>query len=201
MVAPTREDIIRYRDWLCAGKKVSTARLYLTSVKVFSKWLASRGLYLDFAAGVQSPKLVEEADVHAREALTIEEAHKVLSFFNGKTDEKNLRDKCIMRLMMNCGLRSIEIIRLDAADIERRHGKIFLKIWGKGRAGKTARVEISKPVYDMILDYLNLRGSKRRQGLCSFQRRTAIADKDFKRNQSADLPRKLFGASELIRRL
>ena len=104
--------------------------------------------------------MAEEADVHARESLTLDEARQVLSSFKGK-DVKSLRDKLIMRLMMNCGLRSVEIIRLDATDIERRHGKIFLKIWGKGRAGKTARVEISKTIYNMILDYLNLRGSKR----------------------------------------
>ena len=172
---PRREDIISYRNELCASKKVSTARLYLTAVKIFARWLASRHLYPNFADGVKAPSLAEAADVHARESLTLEEARQVLSSFKGK-DVKSLRDKLIMRLMINCGLRSIEIIRLDVQDIERRHGKIFLKVWGKGRSGKTARVEISKIVYNMILDYLNLRGAKFKVGEPLF---TSTANRNF----------------------
>lgn len=175
VMAPRREDVIAYRDFLCETKKVSTARLYLTAVKIFSRWLASRNLYPNFADGVAAPSLAELADTHSREALTLDEAKQVLSSFKGN-DEKTLRDKLIMRLMLNCGLRSIEIIRLDATDIERRHGKIFLKIWGKGRKGKTARVEISKTIFDMILDYLNLRGSKRLAGEPMF---TSTARRNF----------------------
>lgn len=169
IVNPQRADVIEYRKSLCATKSVATARLYIAALKVFSRWLASNGLYLDFAAGVQAPSLAEDSDTHRREALTLEEAKSVLFSFKvekegKKKSVKSLRDELIMRLLLNCGLRSIEIVRLDANDIERRHGKIFLRIWGKGRAGKTQRVEISKTIYDMILDYLNARGSKRIAG-------------------------------------
>lgn len=164
VTAPARDDVIRYRDELAATKKISTARLYTTATKVFSKWLASNNLYPDFAAGVGTPRLDEEAETHSREALTLSEAKDVLKSFDGKTDEKSLRDRLIMRVMLNCGLRSIEVVRLDATDIEKRHGKTFLRVWGKGRKGKTARVEISATVYNMILDYLNARGSKRAKG-------------------------------------
>lgn len=161
---PCRSDVITYRDQLAASKKVSTARLYLTSVKVFSKWLSTQGFYVDFAANVAAPKLDEESETHSREALTLDEAKTALKTFAGKTDIKSLRDKLILRLMLNCGLRSIEIVRLDTTDIERRHGKIFLRVWGKGRSAKTARVEISKTVYVMILDYLNRRAAKFKAG-------------------------------------
>lgn len=161
---PRREDVIYYRDQLAATKKISTARLYTTALKVFSKWLASNGLYLDFAAGVGTPKLDEEGETHSREALTLDEAKNVLNSFKGKTDIKSLRDALILRTMMNSGLRSCEICRLDTTDIEKRHGKIFLRVWGKGRKGKTARVEISKTIYNMILEYLNARGSKFKAG-------------------------------------
>lgn len=164
VTVPRREHVIAYRDLLCTSKKVSTARLYLSAVKVFSKWLASIGAYLDFAAGVTTPTLEEEAETHVREALTLDEAKAVLKTFNGKTDVKSMRDALIMRIMLNCGMRSIEIVRLDATDIERRHGKIYLLVWGKGRKGKTARVEISRTIFNMIQDYLNLRGSKRMKG-------------------------------------
>lgn len=160
---PCRNDVINYRKNLCSSKKISTARLYVTAVKTFSKWLSSIGAYPDFAAGVGTPKLDEESETHCREALTLDEAKTVLNSFKG-TDEKTLRDKCVMRIMLNCGLRSCEVVRLDTTDIERRHGKIFLKVWGKGRSSRTARVEISKNVYSMILAYLNLRGAKFKTG-------------------------------------
>ena len=176
IINPSRADVIAYRNELCASKKIATARLYLSAVKVFSKWLASKGLYVDFAAGVGSPKLDETAETHSREALTLDEAKAVLNSFSGRKDEKSLRNALIMRIMLNCGLRSIEIVRLDATDIERRHGKIFLRVWGKGRSGKTARVEISKTIYNQILEYLNVRGSKRTKGEAMF---TSTARRNF----------------------
>lgn len=161
---PCRADVINYRDNLCASKKTSTARLYVTAVKVFSKWLASKGLYLDFAAGVGTPKLDEEAETHSRDALTLTEAKDVLNSFKGKSDIKSKRDALILRIMLNCGLRSIEVVRLDVTDMEKRHNKIFLRVWGKGRKGKTARVEISKAVHEQILNYLTARGAKLKAG-------------------------------------
>jgi integrase/recombinase XerD len=133
-------------------------------------------VYLDFAAGVDTPKLEEEAETHCRDALTLDEARAVLKTFNGKRDVKSMRDALIMRIMLNCGLRSIEIVRLDATDIEKRRGKIYLLVWGKGRKGKTSRVEISKTIYNMIQDYLNARGSKRMKGEPMF---TSTARRNF----------------------
>lgn len=178
---PARADVINYRDELCASKAPATARLYVVAVKNLFKWLAAEGKYLNVADGVALPKLDDdETDCHKREALTLEEAKTVLSSFKGKKTEKDLRDALILRLMLNCGLRSIEIVRLDATDIEKRHGKtgekIFLKVWGKGRKGKTARVEVSKSVYNQILDYLNARGSKRAKGEPMF---TSTARRNF----------------------
>ena len=109
---PRREEIISYRDYLCKTKKVSTARLYLTAVKIFFRFASSKNLYPNVAEGVKAPSLAELADTHAREALTLEEAKQVLFSFKGR-DIKTLRDALIMRLMLNCGLRSIEIVRLD----------------------------------------------------------------------------------------
>lgn len=173
---PQRSDIIGYRDWLVGTKKPATARLYLVAVKNLFRWLASQGLYRNVCDNIKTPSLAEAGEVHGREALTLDEARQVLSSFKGKTSEKDLRDALIMRIMLNCGLRSIEIIRLDANDIEKRHGKIFLKVWGKGRAGRSAHVEISKTIYGMILDYLNARGSKREKGEPMF---TSTARRNF----------------------
>lgn len=164
IATPTRQDIINYRNQLCATKSVSTARLYTVATKNFFKWAASCGMYLDVAAGVKSPSLAEESETHSREPLTISQAKSVLSSFKGKNDEKSLRDSLIMRIMLNCALRSVEVCRLDTNDVLKKHGKIFLKVWGKARAGKTARVEIPADVYKQLLDYLAVRGAKFKAG-------------------------------------
>ena len=152
---PQREDIISYRDWLLAdGYKVSSVRLYMTICKKFFRWLSSRRIYPNVADGVKLPAM--PSDEHARDALTLEESKAAISSFKG-TSEKDLRDKAIMALMLNCGLRSIEIVRLDVGDIEKRRGQWFIKVHGKARAGKTDSVQISSALKKLVDDYLNVR--------------------------------------------
>ena len=153
---PQREDVTAYREWLLVnGYKVSSARLYMTVVKKFFRWLSSRSLYPNVADGVKLPAM--PTDEHARDALTLDEAKQALSFFTGKTKEKDLRDRCIMSLMIGCGLRSVEIVRLDVGDWEKRRGQWFLKIHGKARAGKTDSVAISSELKKLIDEYLSVR--------------------------------------------
>ena len=57
--------------------------------------------------------------------------------------------------MACCGLRTIEVVRLDCGDIEKRRGKYFLRIWGKARAGKVDSVCLLKQLLD---EYLKSRG-------------------------------------------
>lgn len=153
---PTRQEVINYREWLLqSGYKVSTVRLYMTICKKFFRWLASNGLYLNVADGVKLPAM--SSDEHARDALSLDESRQAISFFKGKNDEKTLRDKCIMSLMLSVGLRSVEIVRLDVGDVEMRKGIWFIKVHGKARAGKVDSVQISEPLKQMIDEYLSVR--------------------------------------------
>ena len=155
IVQPQREDVINYRDRLLAdGYKVSSVRLYMTICKKFFRWLSSRSIYPNVADGVKLPAM--PTDEHARDALTLEEAKQAISSFTGKS-EMELRDKAIMALMLNCGLRSIEIVRLDVGDIEKRRGQWFIKVHGKARAGKTDSVQISAALKKFVDDYLSIR--------------------------------------------
>lgn len=155
IIQPSREDVIAYREWLLAGDyKVSTVRLYLTICKKFFRWLSSRSIYPNVADGVKLPAMA--TDEHARDALTLDESKAAIFSFKG-TSEKDLRDKAIMSLMLNCGLRSIEIVRLDFGDLEKRKGQWFIKVHGKARAGKTDSVQISSALKKLIDDYLSVR--------------------------------------------
>lgn len=113
ITAPTRRDIIRYRDWLTAehdaitlaprtlsgwacrldasGKpcrivcKPTTTKLYLQSVKQFFKWTAAQGIYPDVAANIHAPKIT---DSHKKDSLT---ASEVLHIENSITEQGNAR--------------------------------------------------------------------------------------------------------------
>ena len=157
---PTRDDVISYREWLLANDyKPSSARLYLSIVKKFFSWLSSKGLYLNVASGVKLPEM--PTDEHSRDSLSLAEAKATISFFKGKT-EKDLRDRCIMSLMIGCGLRSVEVVRLDVGDIEKRRGQWFLKIHGKKRSGKVDSVALSEALKKILDEYLAIRLEKKK---------------------------------------
>ena len=151
---PSRDDVIRFRDSLLLTHKVTTCRLYLTAVKMFIRWLASKGLCANFADNVKGVKIPA---THNRDALTLDESKAVIKSFKG-TDVKTLRDQSIMALMLSCGLRSIEVVRLDVGDIEKRRGKIFIRVHGKARDGKVDKVQLPPQVYSLIQSYLKMRG-------------------------------------------
>ena len=94
--APTRQDIISYRNWLAAEHeairldpaapqgwtyrtdragnvvkitcKANTVKLYLQSVRQFFSWAAAEGHYPKIAANVHLPRI--EQETHKKEALT-----------------------------------------------------------------------------------------------------------------------------------
>lgn len=158
---PTRETVVGYREWLLAnGYKVSSARLYVTICKKFFRWLASKMLYPNVADGVKLPEK-PDVDMHAHDALSLEEAQATLQSFTGKS-EKELRDRCIMSLMIGAGLRSVEVVRMNIGDWERRRNQWCLKIQGKGKSGKTQTVPISNELKKCIDDYLSVRPNGRK---------------------------------------
>lgn len=103
ITAPTREDIINYREYLLhehraikldtaaatgwsyrtdrngnyitIQNKPNTAAQYLRSVCQFFKWTAASDLYPDIAANIHAPKI--RHDHHKKEALTAQEVLKV----------------------------------------------------------------------------------------------------------------------------
>lgn len=168
---PVREDVINFRKWMIdevenengdkvagdnAVYKVSTARMYLVVVKKFFSWLASQGLYLNVADNVKLP--VKSDDEHARDALTLNEAKAALAYVNEKANkEMQFRDKAIISLMIGCGLRSVEVTRLNEGDLEKRKGVWFLNVRGKGKDAKKS-VQLTGELKRILDDYRAARG-------------------------------------------
>lgn len=152
---PTREDLFAYRDYL--GKKylANTANLYLTAAKLFFDFLATEGIIpINIGDRIKGFKIDEG---HKKAAFAPAEIKKISDSFDTST-LKGKRNKAMIALMATAGLRTIEIVRADVGDIDYSMGKYFLHVQGKGRDDKTATVHIPTGVYNLIQDYLKMRG-------------------------------------------
>ena len=153
---PTRQDVINYRDEMKESLKPASVKLNLNAVKLFFQWLASEGFIArDITFNIHAPSI--DNSVHSRDALSANDAITVLNTMPADDSEQSLRNKAIMLLMICCGLRSIEVTRLDVCDLEKRRGKYVMAIWGKGRPGKVDSVILPNQVYAVIQKYLAAR--------------------------------------------
>ena len=153
---PIRADIENWRDKLISEKKSpSTVQLYLTSVKIFFRWLNQEQIYPNIADHLKSR--VKISHEHKKDALTAAQAGNLLKSVKGD-DVKAKRNRAILALMMTAGLRTIEVSRADCGDMINQFGKTYLLIQGKGRSAKDAKVLVPLQVVRLIQEYWKVRG-------------------------------------------
>lgn len=153
---PTRENLENWRDELIdAGKSAATVCLYLTACKLFFRWLAQEGIFPNIADNLKSR--VKISTTHKKDTINTKQATALLKSVEGKS-LKALRDSAIISLMLTTGIRSIEVVRANIADIRQINGEYFLFVQGKGRSEKSDSVLIAKGVYKKIQSYLKARG-------------------------------------------
>ena len=157
---PKREDITAWIDGLIeSGKSASTVNLYLIAARRFFSFLCDdMGIYPNITRGLKSGVTVSTA--HKRDALTKNQARELCNSVEGNS-EKALRDRAIVALMVTAGLRTIEIVRADVADV--RGG--FLYVQGKGRHDKAESVRLSPQVENLIRIYLAKRQARKNEPL------------------------------------
>lgn len=152
---PQREDIIAFREELKAsGHKPTTVQNYITATKLFFKWTAQEGFYPNVAEHLKGARLNRG---HKKDYLTSRQVKEVLNSIE-RDSIKGLRDYAILTLMVTGGLRTIEVIRADIADLRIVGENSVLYVQGKGREEKTEYVKISMQVEKAIRTYLVARG-------------------------------------------
>ena len=155
IATPARADIENFRDSLIdAGKSASTVALYMTSCKLFFRWLSMEGIFPNIADHIKNR--VKISTNHKKDSISIEQANNLLKSVEGEK-EKALRDRAIIGLLLTCGLRSIEICRADICDIRQINGRNYLYVQGKGRSEKNECVEVPAKVMKLIDKYLKAR--------------------------------------------
>lgn len=157
ILKPTRHDLECWRDKLVAEKKSpSTIQLYLTSAKIFFRWLSQENLYPNIADHLKSRVKVNHT--HKKDALTSAQAGLLLQSVKGDI-LKAKRDRAIIALMVTTGMRCIEVNRADCSDMVKNFGSTYLLVQGKGHSQKDERVLIPAQVHSLIAEYLLARGT------------------------------------------
>lgn len=158
---PTTADIDAFINSLRDAKKSSyTIRLYDTVTKLFFAYLAKQGKYPDIATDAAPLKLTKKK-THSKKALSDAQAKKLLnSVKESKLEDTAVtrRDRAIIALCLQAGLRTIEVARADVKDLKEDDGFWLLDVQGKGRVAKDETLKIALPVVNLILSYLELRG-------------------------------------------
>lgn len=117
-----------------ADSEPATARLRLTALKLFARWLAEEeGFDPDPVLAVKPPKL----DDKSVPDLTAVEVSSMLKACKGP-DFRDKRDAAMLVLFAETGLRAMELLSLDVDDVDLRTCSLLVKR-GKGGRGRQVR--------------------------------------------------------------
>lgn len=128
----------------------TTIRSYVRPVKAFLRWCYEEGYSPDYLIRVKLPK----PDAVPPVPLLQEEVDQMDACID-KTTLKGLRDYCMIHLMLDCGLRSQEVIHLDIADVDSQRHLLHIRI---SKECKSRITMIPDFLAADILKYMQLSG-------------------------------------------
>lgn len=149
-------DIVAYKEHLLSTRSTSTAATAIAAIRRLYSIVEDNG-GKNIARGVHAPKVHR---TFVRQHLTPAEARAVIMA------AKPPRDRAIVHLLLATGIREVEAVRLDIADIAIRHivtaggeevTRHVAKIWGKGRDGADAIVVIPGHAWITLARYISTR--------------------------------------------
>ena len=128
----------------------ATVRLRLTALKLFTKWLAAEeGFDADPILVIAPPKLAQAPVADLSEG----EIRRLLKACDG-TALRDKRDKAVVALLTETGLRAAELCALDITDIDLDACQVRVR---KGKGGKSRRVRFSTSTADTVDRYVRAR--------------------------------------------
>ena len=152
---PVRSDVVAYKDMLLSSRSNYTANSYVTVVKLFYAWCASRNYHEDIGHGIRSSSVIK---YYNKIPLDPSQARLLLRSI-GTESMIDRRDRLIVALMLFNGLRCCEVSRIDVADITRREDVPVVYICRKGRTDKREYVVLHPEALNMFEDYISDRRS------------------------------------------
>ncbi|MCM1113843.1 MAG: site-specific integrase [Muribaculum sp.] len=124
----------------------TTIRSYVRPVKAFLRFCYEKDICKDYLKRVKLPK----PDAVPPAPLLVEEAAGLDACFD-MTTVKGLRNYCIVHLMLDCGLRSQEVLHLELADVDPVHHLLHIRI---SKECKSRITMIPDALAVRIMDYM-----------------------------------------------
>jgi len=153
ITAPTVRDISRFKGALADRYAVQSVNVTLSAVRSFYRYLVSiEAIPSNPTAnisGVKRPK----SRRHKRSALTAAEVRAVLDRPDPGT-VAGIRDLAIIVLMAYCGLRTVEVQRLDLDSLGTEGERMVLYVQGKGHTEADAVAVIPRDQERVIRSWL-----------------------------------------------
>jgi site-specific recombinase XerD len=150
-----RSQILDYKRHLeAAGRSTLTVDSYITAVRLFYRYcLSRRYMSDDITQGIRSSTRFKG---YRKAPLSRENAGRLLE----SIDTSRLigkRDKLMVAMMVILGLRTIEVSRIDIADIGESHGTRVVYVQRKGRADKSEPLALTPYLDDLLSEYMSER--------------------------------------------
>lgn len=141
-------------DLLDEGAEANTAKSRDLALKRYAAWLANEGeLSCNPLIGLKPPK----GDQKVVNALTDDQLKRLLKACQGK-ELKDRRDEAIVRLMLETGLRSNEVLALQVSDVDVHEGTATVH---RGKGGKGRIVPFSVQTASAVDRYMRARRDHR----------------------------------------
>jgi integrase/recombinase XerD len=171
------EDMVKaYRDALLdTGHSPHTVNAYMAAVRAFYRFLhryvrkalrtgqisAHRAGELQLLIeGVLAVGKVRASNAPGRLPTTVDQSRDLIASIPTDT-LTDLRDRAMIALILGCGLRRIEIVRIERRDLIHQGGQLLLRIQQKGHHAKDAFVVIWPDVERIIRPWLTQTPFKR----------------------------------------
>jgi integrase/recombinase XerD len=151
MGTPQKSDVIAFkRDLKKRGLSTSTVDLYIVSLKGLFRWLHENGIYDNIVGAVR----IETRQPYFKKKILAPDQVKTLISAIEATDLLGIRDRAMINLMYTCGLRCIEISRLNLCDLDITTGTLMVQ--GKGFTSKIPAA-VAPETSALITDYIQAR--------------------------------------------
>jgi len=148
----TREDLINYKRALIdSGRGSLTIAAYLQVVKSFYAWISDEYGTRNISRNIKTPPRQKK---FRRQPLTPVQASQLLDHFS----QGNIRDFAMVNILIRCGLRTIELSRLNVEDLRVKSGRRVLMVQGKGHQDKDNFVVLSEKCDKVLSDFVRSRG-------------------------------------------
>jgi integrase/recombinase XerD len=154
----TKATVQAYRSELeTRGLSASAINVQLAAIKKLAAEAADNGLLVpELAAGISKVPGARSEGPRAGNWLTRDQASRLLTLPDPET-MKGKRDRAILALLLGCGLRRDELVRLPIEAIQLREGRwVIIDLLGKGRRRRT--IPVPSWVKVLIEQWMNAAG-------------------------------------------